>query len=435
MPLFKINNNGLMDVIRCDEPSYLIWKWRPAGSYEGNNNRENAIRWGSSIRIKDGEAAIFVCGLQHKSYQEYIVGPYDGILKTENLPIIADAVSLAYGGDSPFPAEVYFVNLAQIIQSKFAVPFFDVFDPRFTDYSVPVAVRGTISFRIADMSNFIKLHRLQNFSVEDFRKQICDVVCRYVKDTVANTPAAHNIPVVQLESKTAQINNAVEYDLSERLKDRFGVIVSGIDIGAIEIDKSSDGYQQLMAVTKDVATARVTAENSDYIERLRIQREEAQYTLHKQTQSANIGAFQVEKKAEIGVAGANALGRMGEKDAGRIDLGGGAGFNPASMMAGITLGGAVGQSIAGAMNGVLAGASQPAIAAVPPPIPATVYYVAVDGQATGPFGIETLQQMAMSRQLTPESLVWKAGMSQWEKAGIIDELKDALVNMPPIPST
>ncbi len=427
--------NSLMDVIRCDEPSYLIWKWRPAGSYEGNNNRENAIRWGSSIRIKDGEAAIFVCGLQHKSYQEYIVGPYDGILKTENLPIIADAVSLAYGGDSPFPAEVYFVNLAQIIQSKFAVPFFDVFDPRFTDYSVPVAVRGTISFRIADMSNFIKLHRLQNFSVEDFRKQICDVVCRYVKDTVANTPAAHNIPVVQLESKTAQINNAVEYDLSERLKDRFGVIVSGIDIGAIEIDKSSDGYQQLMAVTKDVATARVTAENSDYIERLRIQREEAQYTLHKQTQSANIGAFQVEKKAEIGVAGANALGRMGEKDAGRIDLGGGAGFNPASMMAGITLGGAVGQSIAGAMNGVLAGASQPAIAAVPPPIPATAYYVAVDGQATGPFGIETLQQMAMSRQLTPESLVWKAGMSQWEKAGIIDELKDVLVTMPPIPST
>ncbi len=48
--------------------------------------------------------------------------------------------------------------------------------------------------------------------------------------------------------------------MSERLKENFGVIVSGIDIGAIEIDKSSEGYRQLMAVTKDVSTATVKAE-------------------------------------------------------------------------------------------------------------------------------------------------------------------------------
>ena len=38
------NNGGFMDQIRCDEPSYLIWKWHPAGSELGNNTRENAIR-------------------------------------------------------------------------------------------------------------------------------------------------------------------------------------------------------------------------------------------------------------------------------------------------------------------------------------------------------------------------------------------------------
>ncbi len=27
----KHNEGGLMDVIRCDEKEYLIWKWRPAG--------------------------------------------------------------------------------------------------------------------------------------------------------------------------------------------------------------------------------------------------------------------------------------------------------------------------------------------------------------------------------------------------------------------
>ena len=57
MGLFDRNNRkgGLMDEIRCDEPSYLIWKWHPSGSQPGANNRENAIRWGSSLRVKDGE--------------------------------------------------------------------------------------------------------------------------------------------------------------------------------------------------------------------------------------------------------------------------------------------------------------------------------------------------------------------------------------------
>ena len=96
----------------------------------------------------------------------------------------------------------------------------------------------------------MNLNKLNSFNLEDFQQQIRDAVSRYVKDTVTNTPAAHDIPVIQLESKTSQINDAVEYDISERLKENFGVTVSGVDIGTIEIDKQSDGYRQLMAVTK-----------------------------------------------------------------------------------------------------------------------------------------------------------------------------------------
>lgn len=49
-----------MDQIRCDEPSYLIWKWHPSGVQLGRGNREDSIRWGSSLRVKDGEVAVFV---------------------------------------------------------------------------------------------------------------------------------------------------------------------------------------------------------------------------------------------------------------------------------------------------------------------------------------------------------------------------------------
>lgn len=459
MALFNRNNRngGFMDEIRCDEPSYLIWKWHPSGVQAGAGSRENSIRWGSSLRVKDGEVAVFVYKQENGTMQDFIAGPFDQTIKTANFPVLASIVGLAYEGGTPFQAEVYYINLAQIIQVKFAVPFFDVYDPRFADFGVPVAVRGTVSFGIADYREFIKLHRLSTFNLDDFQKQIRDAANRYVKDAVANAPAAHNIPVVQIESKTAQINDVVEYDLSERLKETFGVVVSGIDIGVIEIDKSSDGYRQLMSVTKDLAGAtakaeaeakikdiaakqRIEAEN--YEETLRIQREEGQYAQHKATQSTNIGAFQVEKQAEVGVAGAEALGKMGANGTGSIDLGsdggngGGMGFNPAAMMASMAVGGVVGQNIAGAMGTAMSGMNQPLRNGItPPPVSVVAYHIAVNGQAAGPFDMTTLTQMANTGQITTDSLVWKNGMAQWAKAGTVNELKSLFTVMPPIPPT
>ena len=438
MALFDRNNRkgGFMDEIRCDEPSYLIWKWHPSGVQSGVGVRENSIRWGSSLRVKDGEVAVFVYKQKNGTMQDFIEGPFDQVLKTANLPVLASFVGLAYEGGTPFQAEVYFINLAKIIQVKFGVPFFDVYDPRFADFGVPVAVRGTVSFSISDYREFIKLHRLNNFSLDDFQKQIRDAACRYVKDSVANAPAAHSIPVIQLESKIAQINDAIEYDISERLKESFDVLVSGVDIAAIEIDKASNSYRQLMAVTKNIAATKIQAETADYVERLRIQREEGQYAQHKQTQTANLGAFQVEKQAEVGVAGAQALGQMGTNGAGDVNLGGGGdGFNMAAMMASMAVGGAVGQNIAGAMNNMMGGINQQAASGtVPPPIPTVAYHVAVNGQASDPFELTALSQMVAAGQLTADSLVWKNGMAQWAKAGTVDELKGLFANaMPPIP--
>lgn len=437
MALFekKKQAGGFMDEIRCDEPSYLVWKWHPANVRLGESNRENAIRWGSSLRVKAGEVAVFVCSQHGVSELEYIEGPCDRILDTENLPIIASIVGLAYEGGTPFQAEVYFINLARIIQIRFGVPFFDIYDPRFPDFGVPVAVRGTVSFSISDYREFIKLHRLNNFDLDDFQRQLRDAITRYVKNCVANIPSAENIPVIQIETRTSQINETIEHDLNERLKTNFGVTVSGVDLGAIEIDRSSEGYRQLMTVTREITAMKVKAEAHDYTERLRIQREEGQYATHKQTQSANLGAFQIEKQAEVGIAGAQALGRANAGDSGGAASGGSNnGFNMATMMAGMAVGGAVGQNIAGAMNSVMKTTAPSAgTGATPPPFPADVYYVAVEGQARGPFPREALKQMVAAGHMTADSLIWKNGMSQWANAGSIEDLKNIFITMPPIP--
>ena len=454
MGLFDRNKRtgGLADVIRCDEPSYLIWKWHPAGSQSGSGKRENEIRWGSSLRVKDGEVAVFVYKQKNGIMQDFIEGPFDQTIKTANFPVLSSIVGLAFDGSSPFQAEVYFINLARLIQVKFGVPFFDVYDPRYGDFGVPVATRGTISFEISDYREFIKLHRLDTFNVDTFQMQIRDAVVRYVKEVVANAPAANDIPLVQIESKVGQINDVVEISIKERFAETFGVTVSAVDISTIEIDKSSEGYKQLMSITRDVTSATVKAEAEakvkditdkqrieaeHYEESLRVQREETQYAQHMQTRSANLGAYQAEKQAEVGVVSANALGQMGANGAGTINMGdgGGMGFNPAAMMASMAVGGAVGQNIAGAMNGMLSGMGQTMQGDMtPPPVPTNVYNVAVNGRATGPYDVNTLRQMAVAGQFMAESLVWKAGMTDWVRADSIDELKGLFGDvMPPIP--
>ena len=454
MSLFgKPKAGGFMDEIRCDEPSYLIWKWHPVGSEAGNNNRENAIRWGSSLRVKEGEIAVFVYEQANGKSVDYIVGPYTGILKTENLPVLASIIGLAYEGGTPFQAEVYFINQAQIIQIPFAVPYFDLYDPRYLDFGVPTAVRGKLTFNIADYQEFIKLHRLNTFDLNAFQIQIKDAIARYTKNIVMNLPAQRNIPVVQIEREIETVNNLLEMDVRQRFEKDFGVNITAIDISAIDVDKSSEGYKQLKAVTADLAAAtakaqtevniknmqdvqRINSENME--ETLRIQREEAQYAQRKTTQDAHFAAYQLEQQAAVGIAGAEALGQMGEN--GGADISSGGGMNTAGMMAGIAMGGAIGQNMAGMMNGMMSGLNTPQAApptqapATPPPVPTVTFHVVVNGAATGPYDMDTLKQMASSGTLTKDTLVWKQGMADWVKAETVQELQPLFSSsVPPVP--
>ena len=142
MGLFNKKEGGMMDVIRCDEEEYLVWKWRPAGQDVNSTKKENAIRYGSTLHVKDGEMAVFVYKQGDGTQQDYIMGPYNDTIKTANFPVLTSLVGMAFGGSSPFPAEVYFFNLQGNNKIKFAVPYFPVADPRFLDFAVPVAVRA-----------------------------------------------------------------------------------------------------------------------------------------------------------------------------------------------------------------------------------------------------------------------------------------------------
>lgn len=452
---------GMMDMIRCDEPEYLIWKWRPAGNEVNSTRKENAIRWGSSLRVKDGEVAAFVYKQKDGTQQDFIVGPFDESISTANFPVLANIIGVLYAGDTPFQAEVYFINLAGNIQLKFGIPFFDVFDPRYIDLGVPTAVRGTITFNIADYKEFIKLNRLINFELETFKQQIKDAVIRYVKGIVSNVPSDLNIPLVQIERRILEINDWIHQRLKTSLEADFAVTIKRLDISAIELNKESEPFNRLRAVTADIAErqaktqadinvdtiraqADVNIRNLDDMQKLntmnmeeqmRIQREELQRAQQLQTESNFFEThklnIQTDAQRDVLKAAAENLGQMGT-----VNLGGGdgGGMNPAGMMTGMLMGGAMGNQMAGMMNQMGNSMQQniPGTGAPPPP-PTVQYFIAVNGQQTGPYNMQQMQQLAANGQLTRASLVWKNGLQNWVEASQLLDLQQIFGAAPPPP--
>ena len=463
MGLFSSKKEGgMMDMIRCDEQDFLIWKWRPEGNEVNSTNKENAIRWGSSLRVKDGEVAAFVYKQKDGSMQDFIAGPHDESIKTANFPVLANIVGLAFGGGTPFQAEVYFINLAGNIQVRFGIPYFDVFDPRFLDFGVPVAVRGSITFNITDYKGFVKLNRLINFDLETFKSQIKDAVTKYVKGIVANVPADLQLPVVQIERRILEINDLVGQRIKASLEADFGVNIKRLDISDVEIDKDADGYKKVRELTADItekltktqanlnvntleAQSEVNIKNlkdlqqinaDDMEDRLAKQREEMQRAQKLQTEASNFEVhklnIQTDAQKEVLKAAADSLGEMGT-----MNLGGGSGggMNPAGMMTGMMMGGAMGNQMAGMMNnmGNTMNPQTPTNNQTPPPPPVTQYLLSVNGQQEGPFNMQQLQQMVMNSQLQTNTFVWKQGMQNWVEAGQVMDLQSLFNSMPPPP--
>jgi membrane protease subunit (stomatin/prohibitin family) len=99
---------------------------------------------------------------------------------------------------------------------------------------------------------------------------------------------------------------------------------------------------------------------------------------------------------------------------------------------GDAMGAGIGFAMAGQMAQQMANQQQGGGPGAPPPLPTEVqYFVAVNGQQTGPFPLSQLTQQAAAGQLTKESMVWKNGMAAWTAAGEVTELASVFTSVPP----
>ena len=316
-------------------------------------------------------------------------------------------------------------NLAKGSQIKFAVQFFDVFDPRYDNFPVPVAVHGMLVYAVDDIARFNSINKTQNINDGVFQQKLKGQITKYVKAVVANAPADNQIPVLHLERKILDISVLVQNYASPKIESLFGVNVRSIDITEISVDKDSRGYRELKAVTTDLDTDTLKTRSSLNLdamrrqqemslggqeemqrmqlehqrETMRIQREELQRASRLQTETNFLGAHQADLNA--GVQTAQAQGRM---------------FAPQ-------------------VPGVPPMPGMGSMPPIPGSVPQVSYMVGINGQQFGPCDWNQLQQLVQQGQLTHQTYVWKQGMPQWQMAGEVMELTPLFQgNAPQMPS-
>jgi hypothetical protein len=288
------------------------------------------------------------------------------------------------------------------------------------------------------------------------------VIDRHLKALVINIPKQNNIAAVQIETQLDEVNSQSSLRLKPEIENLFGIQINNLSIDVIDIDKDDEQYHKLRKLTADITERKTTTQADVEIdtiqaqsdvniknlqdlqrinagnmeEQLRIQREEMQRAQKLQTESSNFEVhklnIQTDAQKDILTAAADSLGSMGNMDLGGNSSGG---MNPAGMMTGMMMGGAMGNQMAGMMNqmGNTMNPQSPQNPQMPPSPPTIQFFVAVNGQQTGPFNMQQLQQLVTNGQLQSNSFMWKQGMQNWEEAGKLIELQSLFGAVPPPP--
>ncbi|HIP94961.1 MAG TPA: SPFH domain-containing protein [Leucothrix sp.] len=335
----------------------------------------NEIKFGAKLTVRESQVAVFISEGEIAD----ILNPGMYELETKNLPILSTLQHWDHGFESPFKAEVYFFNTRQFVDLKWGTrnPIM-MRDKEFG--MVRLRTFGTYSIRIKDPAKFIReiVGTDGHFTVDEISNQLRNlIITRYT-----NLLGSADIPVLDLAGNQEQLGEL----LTQRIAPEF------IDYG-LELTK-------------------ILVENISLPPAV----EEA---LDKRTSMGMIG--DLNKYIQFGAAESMQTGASSGAGS-AIEMG--LGFAMANKMA---------LDMAQPQKDSIATTSA-ALPLSPPPLPDTNWHVAIDRKTMGPYDLDTLQQLANSRQITPGTLAWIDGMKNWasiEKIEALNGLFDDETNTPP----
>jgi membrane protease subunit (stomatin/prohibitin family) len=367
MGLWDKIRGEFVDIIEWTDPSNdtMVYRFERHG---------NEIKYGAKLTVRESQKAVFIH--QGKLADVFEPGMYE--LETKNIPILSTLQGWKHGFESPFKAEVYFVNTRRFTDLKWGTknPIM-LRDPEFG--GVRIRTFGTYCMRVVDPALFITeiVGTDGHFTKDEIVEQLRNLVVSRSADILG-------------ESKIPILDMAANYDeLGEFISTR------------IHPDFEAYGLDVTKMLVENISLPPAVEE-----------------ALDKRTSMGvigNLNAYTQFQAAEAMEAAAKNPG--GEASAG---IGMGMGFAMANQM---------GKGLMPNQQAQAPGGGSP------PPIPGgKQYFMAVNGQQVGPFAVDALRGQITAGSLTSETLVWAEGMAEWTAASAVPEVSTLFsASPPPIP--
>lgn len=135
----------LLKVIKWDDPTKDTIVYR----YPMEDRDE--IMNGCQLIVQESQVALLVSVGQIAD----VYGPGEHKLTTNNMPILTKLASWKYGFDSPFKADVYYVNTKQFINMKWGTASKIAMKDDYFGL-IRIGARGTYSFQVTDAAKFMR---------------------------------------------------------------------------------------------------------------------------------------------------------------------------------------------------------------------------------------------------------------------------------------
>ena len=342
------------------------------------------LRLGSQLVVYPGQTAFFVKGGQ--ILDQFDSGTYT--LNTENIPLLNKLINLPFGSESPFKAEVWYVNMTAIMATKWgtATPL-QLEDPKY-EIIVPVRSYGQYAFSVNDPRQFLVslVGNQSSLTTSTIKQYFKGRVMSLLTNVISDKLVRDEISILKINSHISDISEFCCEKINERFT-QYGLHLTEFDIMSISPDESDESFKKLKDAKDLAARLKITGQD----------------------------VYRMERSFDVMDSAASNSGAAGAMMGAGLGIGAGVG---------------VGAQMAQQLNVA-------PTAATPPPLTGSnyQYYVAVNGQQTGPMDFNAVVSLIQNNSINAESLIWRAGMANWDKIKNQPEFASSFSCPPPLPPT
>lgn len=226
--------------------------------YEGDNSTlvykypEEDFNTLSQLIVHESQEAVFFSDGQ--ALDSFKAGRYT--LETKNIPLLSKLRNLVSGGESPFHVEVYFINLATMMDIAWGTPSqVTVKDPNY-GYSYSAGASGSFGIKITDGRKLlINLVGTENvMSVSQIQKYFRDLINTRVKNCIAVelSKYSYNVFNQHLNDITGNVAVQIENDIAD-----YGIKILNFFVSAVSINQ--DDLEELKKLDNSMAQKRFEA--------------------------------------------------------------------------------------------------------------------------------------------------------------------------------